>query len=78
VPWHRWNLYPLTDGINVVYRKTPPCCFNGMNQIAMVTASGEEILADPRPQEPRPERDYQAENGWGAFTKAGIDGVLQV
>ncbi|MBM4135295.1 MAG: choice-of-anchor D domain-containing protein [Nitrospira sp.] len=73
-----WNTYPLTDGINVVYRKHTPCCSNQTYSIAMYGASGEEILAPARTQEPSPGQDYQVNNGWTAFTKSGTAGELQV
>jgi hypothetical protein len=73
-----WNTYPSTDGVNVVYRKHSPCCVSASYAIAMFGAGGETILAPSRSQEPIPDRDYQLNNGWIAFTKAGADGNIQV
>lgn len=63
--------YPRTDGINVIYRKSD-------NRIAVYGTSGEVILTSPRSAEPSPGTDYQANNGWVAFTKLDTGGVLQV
>lgn len=73
-----WNTYPLTDGINVVYRKHTSCCDNQTYAIVMYGNSGEKTLASARSQEPNPGFDYQLNNGWIAFTKSGSDSKLQV
>lgn len=74
-----WNVYPLTDGVNVVYRKQDPCCANQTFAITMYNEEkGEITLAPSRSQGPSPGRDYQANNGWIAFTKSGTGGQLQV
>jgi len=73
-----WNTYPLTDGVNVIYRKHTPCCDNQTFAISLYTASGELTLAPARSQEPYPGTGYQVNNGWAAFTIPGVDGVLQV
>lgn len=73
-----WNTYPLTDGVNAIYRKHSPCCSNQTYEIAMYTASGEQILTPAMSQKPRPDADYQVNNGWTAFTSPGTDGVFQI
>jgi len=65
------NVYPLTDGVNVIYLKQP-------YQLAIFTSSGESILTPVSSREPNPYTDYQVNDGWAAFTKPGTDGVLQI
>jgi hypothetical protein len=62
---------PRTDGINIVYRKSATCSC-GPYSTVLFTETAEIILA------PAPGGDYQLNNGWIAFTKAGADGSLQV
>lgn len=74
-----WNTYPLTDGINVVYRKSTPCC--GGNQtyaIMLYRPSGEVTLSPPSRQELRPDFDYRVNGGWVAFTRLSATGLRQV
>jgi hypothetical protein len=73
-----WNTYPVTDGTNVVYRKHSPCCSGQTYAIAMYGASGEVILVPARSVEVTPGRDYQAANGWMAFTRPSPSGPRQV
>ena len=73
-----WNTYPLTDGINVVYRKHTPCCANQTYTIVLYGAGGDTTLASARWQEAIPGRDYLANNGWIAFTRVGTGDQLQV
>lgn len=71
------NRYPLTDGTNVVYIKSGPCCTNQTHRIAMYEEAGELILAGPRSSHPVPRRDYTVDGGWVAYTKPE-SGVLEV
>jgi hypothetical protein len=73
-----WNTYPVTDGVNVVYRKHTPCCGAQTFAIAMFGEAGEVILAPARTREPIPGWDYLVAGGWVAYTKSGIGGELQV
>ena len=74
-----WNSYPLTDGINVVYRKHDPCCFAQQYQITMYNDNlGEIPLGPVGVSEPDPNFDFQVRSGWIAFTKPGQGGLLQV
>lgn len=72
-----WNSYPLTDGINVAYRKHTPCCGGQTYAIVLYTSAGEVTLSAPRSQEPNPGSDYQLNGGWVTFTRLG-NGPLQV
>ena len=62
-----WNTYPLTDGTNVVYRKSTPCCNNQTWRIAMHDGVVETVLAGPTATEPAPGFHYAAGGGFVAF-----------
>ena len=61
------NIYPLTDGINVVYTKW--LAQSGPFSIALYGSSGEVIL-DPADSSagPSPGESYQVRSGWAAYT----------
>ena len=73
-----WNTYPITDGINVVYRKHTPCCFNEHGSVAFYGAGGETVLDSARDDWPEPRADYDAAGGWIGFTRLGAANELQV
>jgi hypothetical protein len=73
-----WNTYPATDGANVVYRKCYPNPSDGPCTIAAYTSTGEVLLTLPELRWPSPERDYQLNNGWIAFTRLNAFGQTQV
>jgi hypothetical protein len=75
-----WNVHPLTDGTNVVFRKQHPCCGGAPQyQLMMVGPTGGEVaLSDPHPEELGPGHGYQVAGGWIAFTRVGPTGVRQV
>jgi hypothetical protein len=74
-----WDVYPLTDGNSVVYRKQDPCCGSQRYGLYLHDGTQEVELAAlmPRP-EPSPSADYQINNGWVAFTRPGTGGQSQV
>lgn len=81
----RGNTYPVTDGVNVVYRKSTPCCTAQTYAIVLHNDAGDTVLAPARMEEPVPEgppnpqpTDYAVNSGWTAFTALGTGGVLQV
>lgn len=63
------NTYPLTDGINVAYRKN--------NAIMLYGSAGEVTLSAPS-WEVNPGSDYQLNGGWVAFTRPGNIVPMQV
>ncbi len=74
-----WNVYPLTDGEAVVYRKQDPCC--GQQRYGLYLHDGSaEIELAPLALRPEPATylDYQIHQGWVAFTRLGTGGQLQV
>ena len=67
-----WNVYPVTDGINVVYKKTTPCCDPRQYRIAMHDGTREILLTEVFTwPEPAPVSSYNANGGWVAFRRYG-------
>jgi hypothetical protein len=73
-------VWPVTDGINVVYSEQSPCCHNLTGSVAFSDGQSETVLDSYRTAWPEPGFDYRADNGWIAFTRphATPDGPLQV
>jgi hypothetical protein len=68
-----WQTYPVTDGINVVWRETTPCCAADAGSLRGYGPSGAFTLADTaRNSWPIPGADYQTSGGWIAFTRGEI------
>jgi hypothetical protein len=65
-----WNVYPLTDGQSVVYKKTTPCCSNQLTQITLLEDGVEIPLSPWDTDDSNPPFNYQINNGWVAY-KAG-------
>jgi hypothetical protein len=73
------NTAPRTDGINVVFRRAPPCCAVRGDQILMITAQGTELALTPVLTEaPNGALDYDAAGGWVAYTHPDAGFVMQV
>ncbi len=62
-----WNVYTVTDGSNVVYRKSPGTCCSGPFRIAMHDGTKETILAPAMGFEPAPGTGYAAAGGYVAY-----------
>jgi hypothetical protein len=73
-----WDTYTKTDGFNIVFRRSTPCCADQTYSLVLSGPSGQEILTAPRAIEPWPGADYQVSNGWTAYTQVGGGGTLQV
>jgi hypothetical protein len=74
----RWNTYPLTDGVNVVFRRHPPCCPpTATSEIALYDGSTVTLLA-AGVRDVLPGNDYEVNAGWTAFTKPDVSGSWQV
>lgn len=71
------NLGPLTDGVNVIYTKNSFVTNTTITTTLYTSSSGELPLASFTPPLPSV-IDYRVNNGWAAFTRAGVDGVTQV
>jgi hypothetical protein len=68
-----WDTYPTTDGINVAYTKSIPCCVNVEYQVALYD-SVEHVLTPLDPTQPT----YRTVNRWVAYTKTGSSGETQI
>jgi hypothetical protein len=71
-----WNTYPRTDGVNVLYRKSP-CCGPSNPRIALHDGTTETTVGSVRSYA-NPGDDYAANGGWAAWTSPDAGGVLQV
>ncbi|HEX2077123.1 MAG TPA: Ig-like domain-containing protein [Longimicrobium sp.] len=74
-----WNVFPETDGTNVVFRSSTPCCTNQVYAIEMIAADGSRVSLTPASsREVYPRTDYAANGGWVAYTLPGAGGIVQV
>jgi hypothetical protein len=67
----RWNLFPRTDGINIVFIRHPPCCTTQTSQaeVWMFDGTSLSMLAPARNRD-LGRGDYALNAGWTAFSKA--------
>ena len=72
-----WNVYPITDGSNVVYRRGTPCCGDQTYSIVLNHGGTETELTPSSSFEPSPGMDYEVAGGWTAFQKPSSTGGLQ-
>jgi hypothetical protein len=72
-----WNVYPITDGTNVVYLRLTPCCGNQDYSIILNHGTRETALTAPASYEPSPGRDYEVAGGWTAFQETSGAGDVQ-
>src|SRR5205814_417535 len=69
------NSYPLTDGTNVIYRKSGSPYY----KIILVDTAGTLVPLDAlRTSEATPHWDYAVAGGYAAFTRSTSGGPLQV
>ena len=74
----QWHIYPVTDGSNVVYRKSDPAGLEQQFAIALIEGNNLVSLTEKRTREPDPFDDYQINSGWTAFTDLGTQQQLHV
>jgi hypothetical protein len=75
----RWNLDPVSDGINVVFRRRPPCCSDTYpTEIWMFDGSSLSMLAPVAHWEANPRTNYAVNAGWTAFTKDDASANAQI
>jgi hypothetical protein len=75
----RWNTYPVTDGINVVFRRHPPCCATPQPmEIWMFDGSSLSMLAPAGHSDVSPRTNYAVNAGWTAFTKDDASANAQI
>jgi hypothetical protein len=73
-----WNIYPVTDGSNVVYTRLTPCCSGAQTYSIVLNHQGSETrLTPPSSYEPVPGWDYEVAGGWTAFQQPGSTGGPQ-
>jgi hypothetical protein len=72
-----WNVYPITDGTNVVYRRQTPCCGDQDYSIILNHGTRETTLTSPSSYEPSSGTDYEVAGGWTAFQQTSSTGDLQ-
>ena len=73
-----WNTYPVTDGVNVVYRKHTPCCNAQTYRLAVHDGLTETILNSPTATEPAPGGSYALAGGYMAYTVGDKTGASQI
>ena len=71
------SFYPVTDGTNIVFRRSPP---GNPNQFEIWFSDGSTLsmLAPSRNGDPQSVTDYVVNGGWTAFTKDDGAGGFQV
>lgn len=73
-----WNTYPVTDGVNVVYRKHTPCCNAQTYRLAVHDGLTETILTLATATEPTPGINYSIAGGYLTYGIEDSTGVSQV
>jgi hypothetical protein len=71
------DTYPLTDGINIVYRREPPTG-DTRHELWIYAGSSLTMLAPASQRLLTPHRDYEVNSGWTAFTKDDASGHGQI
>jgi carboxypeptidase family protein len=71
------NTSPVTDGINVVYRRLPIPLAPPFS-IRLSDAGGEITLSSGLDRAPDPGREYQVNDGWIAFVRPDLGNVRQI
>lgn len=70
-----WNTGVLTDGHGFVYRKHYAYSVaDAEYRLTYHDGISETVLTNPKRQQPKPEEDYQIENGWVAYIESGLLG----
>jgi hypothetical protein len=72
----RWHIWPVTDGNNVVYRRTDTA--RREHAIVLIAGTASIVLAAERDVEPLSGNDYQVNAGWAAYTDLGAQEQLHV
>jgi hypothetical protein len=74
----QWHIYPVTDGQDVVYTRSDPCCVAQQFTIVLLSAGGSTALTGKREIGTYPGGSYWIEDGWVAFTELGSAQQLHV
>jgi hypothetical protein len=68
------SVLPITDGVNVAYRRETTACSNCLFGIALYDGSVTTTLVPPsQPPTPQPRDHYTVRNGWAAFIRNNPD-----
>jgi len=70
------DVYPLTDGDNIVFRRIKGPTTSSPQEIVLQTSTGEKILSPLNYD--FPSRLFRINQGWVAFTRTGSNGGAQV
>lgn len=73
-----WNSYPVTDGINVVYRAHTPCCGTQTYRLVVHDGTQPSYLTAGTTAEPGPESGYAVAGGFVAYAAEDATGTLQI
>jgi len=71
------DVYPVTDGSNVVFRRLRGSTSDPDYQIVLLNNDSEKILASGSERLPGP-LGYMVKNGWVAFSRPGATGAIPV
>lgn len=71
------DVYPVTDGSNVVFRRLRGSTSDPDYQIVLLNNDGEKILASGSERLPGP-NGYLVKNGWVAFSRPSATGAIPV
>ena len=71
------NIYPVTDGIHVVYQRTTVPLTQGTASIRLSDSAGDITLASNL-SSPEPGLDYQVIDGWSAFIRPDAGNARQI
>ncbi len=71
------DVYPLTDGSNVVFRRLRGSFSDPTYEIILLNDSGEKILAAGSERAPA-SHGYLINNGWAAFSRPNASGAIPV
>jgi hypothetical protein len=74
----RWSTYPVTDGINVVFRRQPPCCTSPTPMEIWLSDGTALTRLASHGDAVSPGVDYAVAGGWTAYTAPDRSLVRQV
>ncbi len=73
-----WNTWAITDGVNIVYQKSTPCCVGQSYRIATHDGTKETLLTAASTNAPFPGTSYAAAGGFVAYASEDASKSLQV
>jgi hypothetical protein len=75
---NKWNVFPLTDGKNIVYINQDPCCTTQSYSLHLYNGQTDSLLSNMGMTEPTPYVNYQLNNQYIAYSKPDSAGHLQI